>query len=1083
MGNPVIILWLLLKTGGKNLWLILSLMLCAFISNTLEASAQISPDSTLPNNSVVLPDANGNLIEITEGTTAGNNLFHSFQEFSVANGQTAFFNNGLTIENIFSRVTGGSVSNIDGIIRANGAANLFLINPNGIIFGQDASLDIGGSFLGGTANSIQLSDGSFYSAVDPQAPSLLEVNIPIGLQYGSGAGNIIVEGAGNSTGFTAPGANNYALIKDFRPSGLQTDEGKSLALIGGNIALDGGNLTAAEGHIELGSVTEGSVKLDRDGGIWTFDYQGAAEFQDITLANAASIEVSGNSSGTVNVRGQNITLTDASAILANTSGDGTAGSITLNGTESVQVTGVSQNNIPFVSYVSTGTTLGSTGAGADLNINTNYLLVAGGAQVDTPVFGSGDGGTLTVDAERVELISGSPVAGSSGLFAPVVPGATGDGGDINVDTNSLLVAGGAQLFAFSVSSATGGDININAQDIELNGASPNGTASGLFTNTFANGDGGNLTIDTNTLVVKDGADISSTVFGVGAAGNINITAQNIELSDLSDRERTSQISASVTEGATGFGGDINIDTTRLTLSSGTQISSSLFGSGEGGNVNVTADEINLSGYSATANTSSGLFTTIAPGATGKSGNLTINTDNLRAAEGAQIAVSTGGSGSAGNLTVTASDSIELLGNATDAGGGSSGLFSSAVFGDGDGGNIELTTSQLTIQDGATISASNFLSGNADVPPGTGTAGSIEINADSIKLDGIDEDTPASITASTFAGGGGNIQLNVDRSLTVKNNSEITAETQGTGQGGLVDVTADSIELDNGGKLSTNTFGTGDGGAIALNADKLNLNNNGTISSSSTGTGQAGDINITANNIRTDEGEIAATSEQSGGGNINIDSDFLYLDNNSKVSSSVTDSNGGGGNVKIDSGLIVAVNNSDIIAQAVFGPGGRISIFSEALLNSFDSDIDASSAFGVDGEVEINSLETEKEISLIELPETVSDPTDLITATCPIQRDNVMVVSGKGGLPENPRSHLRGQSVWQDLRSIAPGLTATEAESANTNQTQTRASHTQDAIAEAKGWMVNSQGNVELVAQANNESRQDFWYRPVKCREL
>ncbi|MGB5637226.1 MAG: filamentous hemagglutinin N-terminal domain-containing protein, partial [Waterburya sp.] len=438
MGNPIIILWLQLKTGTTNLWFILGLILCACFTNTLEVSAQITPDSTLNNNSVVLPDDNVNLVEITEGTTTGNNLFHSFQEFSVPDGQTAFFDNGLTIENIFSRVTGGSVSNIDGIIRANGAANLFLINPNGIIFGENATLNIGGSFISSTANSIQFSDGSFYSAVDPQAPSLLEVNIPIGLQYGSGAGNIVVEGIGNNTGFTDPSVNNYSLIKDFRPSGLQVSEGKTLALIGGNIALDGGNLTAGEGHIELGSVQEGLVKLDRNNNIWTFDYQEVAGFQDLALVNAASVEVSGNSSGTVNVQGKNITLTDASAILSNTSGDGTPGNITLNGTESVQVTGVSQSNIPFVSYVSTGTTTGSTGEGADLNINTRYLLVAGGAQVDSPVFGSGQGGTLDVNAERVELISGSRLAGPSGLFAPIVPGATGDGGDINLAADSLL---------------------------------------------------------------------------------------------------------------------------------------------------------------------------------------------------------------------------------------------------------------------------------------------------------------------------------------------------------------------------------------------------------------------------------------------------------------------------------------------------------------------------------------------------------------------------------------------------------------------------------------------------------------------
>ncbi|MDJ0900516.1 MAG: filamentous hemagglutinin N-terminal domain-containing protein, partial [Xenococcus sp. MO_188.B8] len=386
------------KTEQKSWWLVLFLIILAFFGNASKTSAQITTDATLPNNSIALPNADGDLITITGGTTAGNNLFHSFQEFSVLENQTAFFNNALTTENILSRVTGSSVSNIEGLIRANGSANLFLINPNGIIFGPNAALDIGGSFVGSTAESIQFSDGSFYSAVDPQAPPLLTINIPLGLQYGAEPGNIIVQGIGNNTGFRDPSVNDLSLVKDFRPTGLQVAEGNTLALIGGNIALDGGNLTAAEGHIELGSVEEGLVKFDGNEGIGAFDYQDITEFLDIALVNAASVEVSGNSSGTVNVQGQNISLADASAILANTSGNGIAGSITLNGAESVQVTGISQTQIPFVSYVSTGTAPGSTGAGADLNINTSYLLVAGGAIVDSPVFGSGDGGDINVNA-------------------------------------------------------------------------------------------------------------------------------------------------------------------------------------------------------------------------------------------------------------------------------------------------------------------------------------------------------------------------------------------------------------------------------------------------------------------------------------------------------------------------------------------------------------------------------------------------------------------------------------------------------------------------------------------------------------
>ena len=1089
MRNIITLFWFQLKADKKDLWFIMSLLFCAFFTNILEASAQITPDTTLPTNSIAIPNANGDLITITGGTNLGNNLFHSFQEFSVLDSQTAFFDNGATIENIFSRVTGASISNIEGIIRANDTANLFLINPNGIIFGPNATLDIGGSFLGSTADSIQFSDGSFYSAVDPQAPPLLTINIPVGLQYGAKPGDIIVQGNGNNTGFRDTSVNDYSLIKDFRPTGLQVATGNTLALIGGNIALDGGNLTAAEGHIELGSVQEGIVKFDGDNGIGKFDYQQVTGFQDIALVNAASVEVSGNSSGTVDVQGQNISLTDASAILSNTSGDGTAGSINLNGRESVQVTGVSQTQIPFVSYVSTGTAPNSTGQGANLNINTNYLLIAGGAQVDSPVFGSGDGGTLSVNAEQVELISGSGVAGPSGLFTPIVPGATGDGGDINVETDSLLVAGGAQAFPLSFSSGTAGDFNIKAQDIELNGTSPNGTPSGLFSNTLADGDGGNLNIDTDNLLVTDGADIASDVFGLGTAGNITIKANAIELTNPASLEDPSQISVSVQSGATGIGGDINIETNNLTLSDGTQINASVFGSGEGGNVNIKASEINLTEYSSLANRSSGLFSTVIPGASGNSGNMTITTDNLTVSEGGQIAVSTGGSGSAGNLTLTVSDSVELTGNAIEAGGGSSGLFSNAVFADGNGGNVDLTTDKLTIKDGATISASNFLSGNADVQPGTGVAGNIEINAQTIELDGVDTDTPASITAATFAGGGGNILLN-SNTITATNGSQITAETSGAGAGGSIQVNTDNLTLNSGASFSSSTIAQGDAGTISITGKSLDISSQGAISTSSTGAGQAGNIAIASEALNLNEGKITATSTQTGGGEINLVTSSLFLDNNSLISTSVLDSTGGGGNIFIDnSDFIIGQNNSDIKADAVFGPGGNIQINSTGIFFDLDSEITASSQFGVDGVVEINSTESNKKLGTELLPDQISAPEAVIVSSCPVPETNTFAVIGSGGISENPNSYLRGRTVWQDLRKLADNSANFEniqLQSINNidfNSDREQQVTRLDTIVESQGWIINARGNVELIASASQISPKTFWQQGIKCGDL
>ncbi|MEO1187189.1 MAG: filamentous hemagglutinin N-terminal domain-containing protein, partial [Cyanobacteria bacterium J06636_27] len=242
----------------------------------------------------------------------------SSKEFSVPNDGSAVFNNSSDVVNIINRVTGGNVSNINGLIEATGNANLFLINPQGIVFGQDAKLDIGGSFFGSTADSMNFTDGTVFSALDTQQEPLLTISTPLGLQYGENPGSIVVQGTGSNF------IPDPIALRDERNPGLQVPNGKTLALIGSNIILPGGNLTAEGGRIEVGSVGSNSnVGLISGDNIWRLDYQEVENFGDIEFSQVASADVSSNNPGSIQLVGSSVVFQDGSSLLGLISGTNT----------------------------------------------------------------------------------------------------------------------------------------------------------------------------------------------------------------------------------------------------------------------------------------------------------------------------------------------------------------------------------------------------------------------------------------------------------------------------------------------------------------------------------------------------------------------------------------------------------------------------------------------------------------------------------------------------------------------------------------------------------------------------------------
>ncbi|MEA5578180.1 filamentous hemagglutinin N-terminal domain-containing protein [Anabaena sp. UHCC 0451] len=206
------------------------------------AFAQLKPDHTLGSENSVVNKVNEFKDIINGGAARGANLFHSFEKFNVGENRSVYFTNPTGIENILTRVTGGNVSNILGILGVEGTANLFLINPNGIIFGQNASLDIRGSFTATTADEIKLGDNGLFSATAPATSNLLNIQ-PSAL-------------------FRNALRNQLSEIKN--EGNLQVDDGKNITLFSANVT-NTGTLTANKGTIQL----TGAENLKVRGGIET----------------------------------------------------------------------------------------------------------------------------------------------------------------------------------------------------------------------------------------------------------------------------------------------------------------------------------------------------------------------------------------------------------------------------------------------------------------------------------------------------------------------------------------------------------------------------------------------------------------------------------------------------------------------------------------------------------------------------------------------------------------------------------------------------------------------------------------------
>lgn len=458
-------------------WLIGGLgMLSAIASSPDPALAQITPDDTLGvERSIVTPFGQIDVIE--GGAVRGINLFHSFQDFNIDADRGAYFFSPANIQNILTRVTDQNPSYILGTLGTfgNSTPNLFLINPNGIIFGSNAKLDVGGSFVATTANGIGWDNQGQFSASEPETSRLLTIN-PDVLFFNQLSNSAEIVNRSTGTDPVLEGFVNGSLFEQ----GLQVLDGKSLLLIGGNVRLEaGGRLSALGGRIELGGLaTPGEVDLQVDGDLLSLNFTPDSSLSDVSLTDAARVSVRGIGGGDIIVNANTFSTTNEGRLVAGTEGMGDAGDIIINANASVDLSGSGSGIFNQVIQ-------GASGNGGDILINTQLFSATAEAFVfaSTQSNTSGNSGQVVVNSDYVTLSSGA-VIGSAVL-------GSGDAGDVGIIASQTVELTEADIIAIAGNSAIG-----NAGRIE---------------------------VKTGNLTLAQNSEISSANFGIlGNAGTIEI---------------------------------------------------------------------------------------------------------------------------------------------------------------------------------------------------------------------------------------------------------------------------------------------------------------------------------------------------------------------------------------------------------------------------------------------------------------------------------------------------------------------------------------------------------------------------------
>ncbi|MGK7891854.1 MAG: filamentous hemagglutinin N-terminal domain-containing protein, partial [Leptolyngbyaceae cyanobacterium] len=600
--------------------------------NPKRAFAQITPDQTLGvTSSRVVASVGQTLIE--GGLEQNGNLFHSFQQFNVPLTESVYFANPEGVTNILSRVTGDTPSNILGTLGVKGPANLFLLNPNGILFGPDARLDLGGAFVGSTASQINFDNNQAFSAVTPSTPSMLIISAPIGLQYGTGnpPGPIVVEGRLEVN----PGETLTLAGGDIQITGVTGDRDSSSSLPDSSLPdlflANTGQLIAPQGNISLLAINP-SANRNRQtilfGNQFTINEESLpsspqnSQFANISISRGAFIFAGNNNSvgdaGRIRIDGNNVSIGNNTRLSTRNSGRGDVGLIEINAIAQLDVSNQSTitnqaSNRPKREGLLRGILLESTGGSVTVREST----------LRTNVESDGTASRILITAADRILISQSTLSSQAQEEA--------GGGRIRLNAAEATIRDGSNINSGTSSQnqdTDAGKIILEISDqLVINHSQLRSGTDGL-----SNGDEIRIRAENADVRIINGGRLTSSTSGQGNAGSILVEAQNLWVEGFNAEGQEGDIFSGIfsrvrAEGQ-GDAQNINIDADTVDLVNGGRISTSVTEGGQGnaGTLTINSNQLNIVSFTTDGPSGrrSGIFARITSDAAGDGGNINLN---------------------------------------------------------------------------------------------------------------------------------------------------------------------------------------------------------------------------------------------------------------------------------------------------------------------------------------------------------------------------------------------------------------------------------------------------------------------------